>query len=135
MYQLVYVSSAANLFSEEQLKDLLDVSRRNNSGRGVTGLLLYLGGNFIQALEGEELDVMQTHLRIARDTRHRGLITLLQGTVEKRNFPDWSMGFKILDPDTNKPPGYNGFLNEKGDPNKQRASALRLLEHFSKTNR
>jgi hypothetical protein len=51
--ELVYVSQAKYLFQETELKDILDISRRNNIARGITGMLLYDdGGTFIQALEG-----------------------------------------------------------------------------------
>lgn len=48
MYQLVYLSSAVELFREEELKDLLATSRLNNEKLHVTGMLLYHEGNFIQ---------------------------------------------------------------------------------------
>ena len=136
MFHLVYVSSAVNLFSEEQLDQLLEVSRKNNTACGVTGMLLYFEGNFIQALEGEKEDVMTTNLRIARDPRHRGMLVLLQGEIEKREFPGWSMGYRRVDPAAGKEvPGYNDCLYRKADPEKHRVSALRLMEHFKSINR
>jgi len=49
---LVYVSSATELFSDTQLENLLLRSRQNNSTLGITGMLLYKDGNFMQCLEG-----------------------------------------------------------------------------------
>jgi hypothetical protein len=136
VYHLIYVSSAVNLFSHEELRELLEVSRRNNGPRGVTGLLLYIDGNFIQALEGERADVLDTHRRIANDPRHCGLITLLQGEVEKRDFSEWSMGFQRVDKNSGAAvPGYSDFLAQKADPEKQSSSALKLLSHFKSINR
>jgi hypothetical protein len=40
MLSLVYVSSAKQLFSEQDLKALLEQSRDNNARLGLTGLLL-----------------------------------------------------------------------------------------------
>ena len=54
MFYTVYVSSAVDLFSDEELLKLLDVSRKNNQALDVTGMLLYKGGNFMQFLEGEK---------------------------------------------------------------------------------
>jgi hypothetical protein len=59
MYFLVYVSSAVNLFSDEDLIQLLEVSRRNNEKAEITGLLLYSSGNFMQTLEGPEKAVLE----------------------------------------------------------------------------
>lgn len=60
MIQLIYVSSAVNLMSEDELLDLLAQSSQRNKRKGVTGLLLYAGGNFIQVLEGEQSDVRRS---------------------------------------------------------------------------
>ena len=50
---LVYASSAVDMFSMEELVCLLERWRPKNAALGVTGMLLYKGGNLIQALEGE----------------------------------------------------------------------------------
>lgn len=47
LFQLVYVSSATVLSTSEQLCELLQGSHRRNAQAGVTGLLLYKGGNFM----------------------------------------------------------------------------------------
>jgi hypothetical protein len=65
----------------------------------------------MQVLEGEEESVNAVHQIIARDPRHRGLITLLQGMTPGREFPEWSMGFRELGADLDNPEGYNEFLN------------------------
>lgn len=107
---LTYVSSAAAKLSTADLLSILQASRRNNTAIGVTGLLLYKDGNFMQVLEGEEEAVQTTHLRIARDPRHHGLITLLDAPVERRSFEDWSMGFQDLSGDAPLGvPGYHEF--------------------------
>ena len=54
MFHLVYVSSAVRPFSKSELVELLNVTRDNNSRLGVTGMLLYRDGNFMQVLEGGE---------------------------------------------------------------------------------
>ena len=136
MFHLVYVSSAVNLFSEEQLRELLEISRVNNTKCGLTGMLLYVDGNFIQALEGEKEDVMVTNLRIARDPRHCGLLVLLRGEIAQREFPDWSMEFRRVDAETGGTvPGYSDFLNKKANPDQHRSAALRLMDHFKSINR
>ena len=112
MFSLVYVSSAVRPFSSSELVYLLTQCRTNNTQRGITGMLLYKDGNFMQALEGDELAVRDLHRKIARDPRHRGLLTLLQRTFTERQFPDWSMGFHNLDdPEVHAIPGYTAFLN------------------------
>ena len=137
MFQLVYASSAVSPFSRDDLLDLLARSRSHNARTGVTGMLLYKDGNFLQALEGEEADVRATHARIERDRRHRGLLTLLQGPLAERRFPQWSMGLGRVDAaEVSGNPGLNRFLATPwtgrefaADP----SSAERLLMMFKKS--
>jgi hypothetical protein len=136
MYHLVYVSSAINVFTDQQLGELLEVSRRKNIACAVTGLLLYISGNFIQLLEGEQADVTSTLARIKQDPRHRGIITLLNEDCEKRDCADWSMGFEKVDgPDAKELPGYSDFLQQDTDESSRHSAALRLLEFFKTVNR
>jgi hypothetical protein len=90
MITIVYASASS--VAAPDLQSLLDVSRRNNAAAGLTGVLLFADGNFIQALEGPAPAVEATYARIAADPRHRMVIELYRGAIETRNFPDWSMG-------------------------------------------
>jgi hypothetical protein len=112
MIQLVYVSSATVPFSEADLVELLTRSRENNTKLGVTGMLLFKDGNFMQVLEGDEQDVMPLFARVSLDTRHRGVLMLLKNLVSKKDFADWSMAFMDLrKTDLTAYPGYSEFLN------------------------
>lgn len=134
LLSLIYVSSAVRPFSKEQLAALLQTSRCNNVKDGVTGMLLYKGGNFMQAIEGEAETIHRLHGRIHEDPRHHGLLTLLEKTIVKREFPEWSMGFQDLStPALKNLPGYSEFLDlplesdtMKTDPSR----ALKLLRCF-----
>lgn len=56
--------------------------RTNNERAGITGMLLYKDGNFMQLLEGEKEAVLRLHKNIIVDPRHKGFLTLLQGETE-----------------------------------------------------
>ena len=94
---LVYASAALVPLSQDELLDVLRISRRNNAASGVTGALLYSGGNFLQILEGPAERVEEVYTRLGKDPRHRGLTVLLRDTVDGRHFPDWAMGFTNAD--------------------------------------
>jgi Sensors of blue-light using FAD len=112
MFSIVYVSSAIQPFTQEELADLLQSSRKNNVALGVTGMLLYKDGSFMQVLEGEQAAVQQTFNKISRDPRHRGVVVLLKQTLAARDFDDWSMGFRNLNsPEIRELEGYSEFLN------------------------
>ena len=51
--QYLYISTAPTL-PREEVDAILAASARNNPERGITGLLLFNGRNFLQLLEGEE---------------------------------------------------------------------------------
>jgi hypothetical protein len=88
----------------------------NNAKIGVTGMLLYKDGNFMQLIEGPGEPVRALHAKISIDPRHRGLMTLLQGHQEKREFQDWAMGFQSLDVvGLRQLPGYSDILNVPAD--------------------
>ncbi len=96
LHYTVYISYAARPFQETELKELLDRSRANNFKTGITGMMLYLQGKFIQVLEGEERAVKTLFEKIKRDPRHTKVATLLEGTLTQRLFRHWTMGFKNL---------------------------------------
>ena len=96
MYRLLYCSSAVQSMSDGDLTELVAVSRAHNAAVGITGMLLYLDGNFIQVLEGNRAEVTRLYGKIQSDPRHLGIMTLVQGDVTKRAFADWSMGFRCF---------------------------------------
>ncbi len=76
---------------EENLADIVRACKRHNRANGVTGVLFYENGNFIQALEGEEDAVRGTLERIKKDRRHKNLQILVDKQIEDRSFSDWEM--------------------------------------------
>jgi hypothetical protein len=112
MFFAVYVSSAVKLFTDEELVELLRISRENNARQDITGMLLYKDGNFMQFLEGPRENVCALLAKIKHDPRHRGMIVLLQSEHQERDFSEWSMGFKSLGSDQMPDvPGYSDFLD------------------------
>ena len=97
MYRLIYLSSARSEMSQAGLEELLKVARRNNIAAGVTGMLLYLEGNFIQYLEGDESAVRAIFEKIEVDSRHHGVIVVDECAIDRRLFDDWAMGFRRMD--------------------------------------
>jgi Sensors of blue-light using FAD len=112
LYQMVYTSTATAPFSKTDLMELLKGSVRRNTRAGITGLLLYQSGAFMQALEGEKQALTELFEKISHDPRHHHIIRLIQGPIPERNFPNSAMAFRDLDsPELRELPGYSGFLN------------------------
>jgi hypothetical protein len=103
MFQLVYASTAAKAFTDGELFDMLARFREKNVRMGITGLLIYKHGSFMQVLEGDEETVRDLYDIICADRRHHEVNILLKITVQQRQFPDWSMGFKHLESSGGQP--------------------------------
>ena len=100
MYYLVYVSYAVKPFTQGGLRKLLIHCRDNNIENGITGILLYIEGKFVQILEGKREKVKVLFEKIKRDRRHLNVSRILEGPMESRNFPNFSMGFFTMDHET-----------------------------------
>ena len=112
MYRIVCVSAAVGSPTRADLLALLAKAREKNHRLGITGLLLYKDGDFIQLLEGDRPAVRAVFDAIKADPRHSGVIELLEGEAHGRLFADWSMGFRDLsDPDVRAMPGYSPYMN------------------------
>jgi len=105
---LVYVSSAVRLLNLEEIGHLLRRARERNTEYGITGVLLYVGGNFMQYIEGpkDNLDIIYKIIR--EDNQHTGLILISREAIESRQFGDWSMAYQTRDVE-----GYVGSPGER----------------------
>ena len=90
--QIVYKSVAAAGFVSKESGPILFDATFHNSKRGVTGLLLFDGKRFLQALEGDAISVGATFARIKKDQRHRSVTLLADRTADLREFGDWDHG-------------------------------------------
>jgi len=89
---VVYVSTATGSLTTESLERLLTEARRFNLASGVTGVLLYADGNFMQCFEGPDDAVHGTYTRILASRLHRNVIELMNAPVDSRSFEGWQMG-------------------------------------------
>lgn len=98
MHQLTYISTARRGLSPEEVDLILASSRRNNRRDAISGLLVYDGVRFLQALEGEREAVEAAFLRIKADVRHRAVVVLSSREVMDREFGDWDMACERVNP-------------------------------------
>jgi Sensors of blue-light using FAD len=130
MHQVIYSSAALAPFSEAELNELLAAVRLNNGRLGVTGMLLYHEGSFLQALEGEEQVLDKLYAKIGADKRHHRLVALLRRDIDERHFDDWRMGFASTKALPKNVPGFSDYLRLRGDPIGSANAAARLLAAF-----
>ncbi|MCW8929166.1 MAG: BLUF domain-containing protein [Gammaproteobacteria bacterium] len=133
---LIYISSATSWPSENDLKELLQQSRARNLRQNITGMLLYDNATYMQVLEGSKEDVHEIYNSILKDSRNNGNVTLVEEEISKRNFPNWSMGFKNLKScSPEELPGFQDVFNGKLDKElavKSTTKAIALLMGFAK---
>ena len=132
VYSLAYVSEASAPLPAPDLLELLRGSREKNAALGVSGILLYRYGTFLQLLEGSREQVDALYATIARDPRHREVSTVLVEDRPERRFPDWTMGFGDVDGDFSDVEGFNDVLGSaRGPDGKESEQYLQLLALFA----
>jgi FAD-dependent sensor of blue light len=131
-YSLAYESQASVPLTAPDLLDLLRHSRANNARLGVTGILLYRHGTFLQVLEGPRAQVDELYATIARDPRHHDVSTVLAEDRRGRRFPDWTMGFADVDGELGDVDGFNDVLSSvQGPDGEESEKFLELLALFA----
>lgn len=89
---VVYISSASETIDSAGIEALLKEAHSNNLVHGITGVLLYEDGSFLQVLEGPGQILDRLLSAIEKDSRHKGMIVTYRASIESRAFWNWGMG-------------------------------------------
>jgi Sensors of blue-light using FAD len=92
LVRLVYASRAADAVDQAALLAIVKQSKANNPAQGITGVLCYSEGIFLQVLEGGRSAVNRLYNRIAADPRHTQVELMVYEEIGERRFAGWSMG-------------------------------------------
>jgi hypothetical protein len=92
LVRLLYASRSADPGSNDVTEAILAQSRSHNPACGITGILCYGGGIFLQALEGGRAQVSELYGHIQRDPRHKDVVLLHYEEITERRFGGWTMG-------------------------------------------
>ncbi len=99
LYRLVYTSARSSRCTDKDIEEILEISRKNNSKLGITGILIHTKDRFLQVLEGDKDKVMALYEKIDKDDRHGGSSMRYCEPVKGRHFIDWDMAGKKVDED------------------------------------
>ncbi len=91
LVRLLYASRAVDT-SPAAIESILGQSRLHNPACGITGILCYGSGIFLQAIEGGRSEVNTLYAHIIRDARHRDVELLHYLEIQERRFGGWTMG-------------------------------------------
>lgn len=102
LVRLLYVSRAVDpqpVQSEnpdspivETTESIMAASRSHNVSQGITGILCYGGGIYLQAIEGGRSEVNSLYNHIIVDPRHTDVVLLHYQEIRERRFSGWTMG-------------------------------------------
>lgn len=91
LVRLLYASRAVDT-SPEAIDAILSQSRQHNPTCGITGILCFGGGIFLQAIEGGRMAISELYGHIQRDARHKDVVLLQYEEITERRFGGWTMG-------------------------------------------
>jgi hypothetical protein len=91
LVRLLYCSRAVDT-SPEAIEAILAKARQHNPVSGITGILCYGGGIFLQAMEGGRMPVSELFGTIQADPRHKDVALLHYEEIFERRFGGWTMG-------------------------------------------
>lgn len=91
LVRLLYASRAVNP-DPAAIEAILTQSRQHNPASGITGVLCYGNGIFLQAIEGGRSAVSELYGHIQRDARHSHVELLMFHEITERRFGGWTMG-------------------------------------------
>jgi hypothetical protein len=91
LVRLLYCSRAVDT-SVAAIESILAQSRQHNPATGITGILCYGDGIFLQCIEGGRMQVSELFGNIQRDARHKDVALLSFEEILERRFGGWAMG-------------------------------------------
>ena len=133
IYHLSYVSTGCAGLRFEHIREILETAKAKNAQNGITGILIYCNKHFFQILEGDKDQVEDLFQSIASDPRHDNVIRLQSLFIEKRQFENWSMGFKSYNKELKELDNFNTeeyYSYVKSQLNESQVVSLKILADF-----
>jgi hypothetical protein len=91
LVRLLYCSRAVDN-SGAAVEAILREARDHNAMSGISGILCYGDGVFLQCIEGGRRQVNELYASIQKDARHKEVVLLSYEEILERRFGGWSMG-------------------------------------------
>jgi hypothetical protein len=94
---ICYISNKTKDLSTKELDHLLESLVKKNNKTHISGILMLKNNHFFQIMEGEADIVNDLFKVIKKDTRHHGVIKLLETSIKDRVFEDYETGhFSVI---------------------------------------
>ena len=92
MKAICYISNFSQDLSKHDIDKLIHTVNKKNKLLDVTGLLIIKNKHFFQILEGEDEKINPLYEKIKIDSRHTGVIRLLNTKIEGKILKDYNSG-------------------------------------------
>jgi hypothetical protein len=129
-FQIIYASLATRELPSAEVRELLDIARKNNASVHVGGMLVYHEGCFLQVLEGPRVAVEGIFMRVKTDPRHTNVKLLLRCGIQDNQFADWAMAYVDTDGRNEGIEGYIDYLDKLEKEIDGEGQALKVLRQF-----
>lgn len=97
LHALMYSSIADPKLTSDDIDQLVNQARQRNAEQGITGLLVYQHGCFLQILEGDRKKLSQLfEQKLLRDPRHSAVRLFHDEALSERQFRFWHLAFSDL---------------------------------------
>lgn len=133
MIRLIYTGSINAQQTPEQLTRLIEDSRNRNLRDGICGVMVLVGQDFLQVIEGKGEDVERYYRQVFSDKKRYNLTLLARQTIQVPIFDAWSLGFIKGEPATNpyQPTDQTLLQIEQINPKNQNDQrTLSLIQEF-----
>jgi len=110
-YAIVYVSTASQDLNKKEIEGILNYSKEWNNDHGITGLLLFSGGNFFQIVEGEKNKISELFREIKSDDRHHNIMQIFGKDIHKEAYDGYDSDFVSEEADYD-PKKFQHYLNQ-----------------------
>ena len=106
MHLIIYTSEYVGRaeYIDDVLADIVKRSKINNTEYAIYGLLFCHNGRFIQVLEGDKDSLEGLMSILEKDDRHENIQRIIDQTIKKRAFNEWSMDSLNLSEDATVDP-------------------------------
>ncbi len=127
MKHILYVSrlnqEAHGPLVPRHLLEIYENAKRSNSRHGITGMLAYKAGYYLQVIEGSDNSVDTLFRNILRDKRHTDILVLIDQTAHAKYFQMWAFESSL---DLSCSPDFAKFADDhKGE--------LSSIDHHKRT--
>lgn len=91
LVRLIYASRLNDNVDTSDLAKIYEKAVKNNTGRNITGILVFGNDRFLQYLEGGREQVNAVYSKISRDPRHKDNLIIDYAEISERVFDQWAM--------------------------------------------